>query len=394
MFKNSVYIAGISFLVALANPAFPESYKLQPGDRVQLTVVGVSGLEHSATVQQDGSLRLPLAGRLTASGKDIDDLTNSLAALLAEREGIRPDTVLLEIAEYRPIYVIGPSGGGGLVTYRPGLTVLQAAIQASGDGNNSELRLLEKLEAGRTRGAVERVTEQLASALLNRARLRAERDDNSLTLPQRPESLDETRWQSLTENTKALLAERRGSFEQHLMRLKALENVLRERVDALDNERELQEESISIVQEELNSLTRNDLRGLVTQERLNSVRFRLFDARLNRLRLLSDSAAAKSDVTMIMQELRQSQQQRNLGIATELERLETQIGTLALELIQARRDLSTVRSENGLSASGEASIFEAVFFIHRSREIGSETDVEAVSSGHLLVPGDVLEIRY
>lgn len=387
------FVAALAALLCVWTQASAETYKLQPGDRISLAVVGMDELDHVAVIDADGVIRLPFIGPLAVGNKDIDEVTTSVAALLAENAGIRPESVHIAVAEYRPVYVIGAARGGGMLPFRPGLTVIQAAAQASATPGDSDLRLIELMEAGRTGSAVLASAERLAVAMLNRARLVAERDGGPLDPPEPPADLPEGRWQEMIARAEAMLRERRATFAAQLTQFDALEQVFDDRIRALDEERALQEEGIEALDSEYTQIQRLLTSGLATQERVNAVRTRLLDAQLSRLRVLSERTTARSEVTMVAENRRQTIQQRELELADELERLESRIAELDLALEQARRDLRVARTEAGAAGAGNSNLIEAEFRVHRTRAEGHGLAVSSVEPGDLLQPGDVLEIR-
>lgn len=133
----SVWAAGSPAIAA-------ESYPLDAGDVVSVSIVPKPELNRDMTVGLDGTIFLPLIGYLNVRGRTIDQLREDIPNLMSgavyrERiEGesvlvtIASDEVLVEIANYRPIYVDGSVEQPGELPFTVGLTVRQAVAAAQG----------------------------------------------------------------------------------------------------------------------------------------------------------------------------------------------------------------------------------------------------------------------
>ena len=128
--------AGISACTSYhpAPPAFHEAinqpYMLDAGDQVRVTVFDQAGLTNTYSVDQSGYVSFPLVGSVPARGRTAKQLEADIAAQL--RQGfLRSPDVSVEVARYRPIFILGEVGAAGQYSYVPGMTV-QKAIAAAG----------------------------------------------------------------------------------------------------------------------------------------------------------------------------------------------------------------------------------------------------------------------
>lgn len=119
--------------VAPAPPAatIDSTYKLSPGDRVFINVFNQPELSGEFTLDGDGRFSMPLIGTVDARGLTPLDLE----ALLVSR--FRPDylvnpRIFVQVANYRPYYLIGEVASKGAFPYQPGLTYLEAIANAGG----------------------------------------------------------------------------------------------------------------------------------------------------------------------------------------------------------------------------------------------------------------------
>ncbi|PLW76702.1 polysaccharide biosynthesis/export family protein [Cohaesibacter celericrescens] len=117
--------AGDAFHKSLVGP-----YTLDSGDRVRLIVFNQTDLNNEYTVDQSGYVSIPLIGNVVARGKQTSELAKNIASRL-DNGFIRNPDVSVEIAQYRPFFVMGEVKVAGQYAYVTGMTV-QTAIAISG----------------------------------------------------------------------------------------------------------------------------------------------------------------------------------------------------------------------------------------------------------------------
>lgn len=107
------------------------SYVLGPSDRVRVRVYGEGDITGDYEVDTNGYISVPLAGRVKASGLTTRQLERSVATAL-QRGLLRDPRVNIEIAIYRPFFILGEVKKAGEYPYKSGLTVLDAVASAGG----------------------------------------------------------------------------------------------------------------------------------------------------------------------------------------------------------------------------------------------------------------------
>ena len=107
------------------------SYVLGPNDRVRLKVYGEADITGEYEVDSNGQVSIPLAGHISAAGLTTKQLERSITSALAKGI-VRDPRVNVEIALYRPYYILGEVKKGGEYPYRLGLTVMDAVASAGG----------------------------------------------------------------------------------------------------------------------------------------------------------------------------------------------------------------------------------------------------------------------
>jgi polysaccharide biosynthesis/export protein len=151
MLQRSVRVGGLSFLFALLvccataslsprafaqgqplpSAATTGSYTLGPNDRIRLKVYGEADITGEYEVDSNGQVSIPLAGHITAAGLTTKQLERSIKSALTKGI-VRDPRVNVEIALYRPYYILGEVKKGGEFPYRLGLTVMDAVASAGG----------------------------------------------------------------------------------------------------------------------------------------------------------------------------------------------------------------------------------------------------------------------
>jgi polysaccharide export outer membrane protein len=107
-------------------------YRLGPGDMVRIITYGEDPLTGEFRVNDQGGIALPLAGTIRAAGRTPHELENAVAAALTKGDMLKKPSVSVEVATYRPIYVLGEVNKPGQYPYQPGMTVVSAAAVAGG----------------------------------------------------------------------------------------------------------------------------------------------------------------------------------------------------------------------------------------------------------------------
>jgi polysaccharide export outer membrane protein len=120
---------------ASAQPLAPASaapdYILGPNDKVRIKVYGEPDIGGEYEVDGSGYVSVLLAGRVKAAGLTTKQLERSITSALSKGI-VRDPRVNVEIAAYRPYYILGEVKKSGEYPYRLGLTVLDAVASAGG----------------------------------------------------------------------------------------------------------------------------------------------------------------------------------------------------------------------------------------------------------------------
>jgi polysaccharide biosynthesis/export protein len=117
--------AGSAFHKTLVAP-----YQLDSGDRIRLIVYEQKELNTEYTIDQSGYISVPLIGNVAARGRQTTELAAEIARRL-QNGYIRNPDVSVEIAQYRPFFIMGEVGKAGQYAYVSGMT-MQTAVAIGG----------------------------------------------------------------------------------------------------------------------------------------------------------------------------------------------------------------------------------------------------------------------
>lgn len=109
-----------------------KNYRLGPGDQIRVITFGEEQLTGDFRVSDTGSLDIPLIGVVPANGLTTSELASEITQELVAKKLFRSPSVSVEVAEYRPIFILGEVSHPGQFPYQPGMTVLSAVAVAGG----------------------------------------------------------------------------------------------------------------------------------------------------------------------------------------------------------------------------------------------------------------------
>lgn len=146
-------LTGFATSPAVAQASGATSYQIGPRDQVAIRVFEEPRLNVDVRVDEDGTVRLPLVGRVPAEGLTENELAARLKQIL-ERELLQRASVSVEVLEFRsrPISVIGAVHRPGSLNYSGRLTLLEAITAAGGlaDNHGDSIFVLRRADNGLT----------------------------------------------------------------------------------------------------------------------------------------------------------------------------------------------------------------------------------------------------
>lgn len=134
--EESRYPANASSTPSAGPPLLPASqarqvYRIGTGDKLKVTIYNNEKLSGDYHVGGDGKIALPMLGRVAVGSLTLDEVTALLIGRLADGYFLNPN-VTVDMAEYRPVYILGEVQKPGQYPYAEGMTVYRLVAQAGG----------------------------------------------------------------------------------------------------------------------------------------------------------------------------------------------------------------------------------------------------------------------
>ncbi|RVC71002.1 hypothetical protein EN759_01690 [Mesorhizobium sp. M00.F.Ca.ET.038.03.1.1] len=341
------------------------------------------------TVQEDGTISLPLLGSVPVANRSAqqvqDDLVETFNQLLG-RKGL----VNILSLERSPIYVLGPVKNPGSFKYAPGMTILHAVALAGGL-NQSSSEPWQQIEAVRETqkrsGAIDAMVKLLARAAV----LEAERDG---TAPKIPSQLLELAGPTEAANLVNEQSDRRNALAmarkyRERASLAALE-AAKQDVVAYGHMESL-DELVKLRQERVNTMQTLVNRKVLNVTMMDQAQAELSDAEQRRQDALNRFSSAKQRVASLEAEVMQARADHTNDLEVELETTENQIATNVHDLSASEGVLYTLPVTRAqFAAQFTANANRVTYQIVRQSPAGP---VSIESDGMtLLRPGDLVNI--
>ncbi|MBC2859352.1 polysaccharide biosynthesis/export family protein [Stappia sp. 28M-7] len=106
-------------------------YRLDSSDVLRVIVFGQQDLNNTYTVDQAGYIAMPLIGSVAARGLTVRELEAQITNRL-KNGYLRDPDVSVEVATYRPVFVMGEVSNAGQYPYVAGMTAQNAIATAGG----------------------------------------------------------------------------------------------------------------------------------------------------------------------------------------------------------------------------------------------------------------------
>lgn len=154
------------------------------GDRLKVTFAGNADLSGEFRVQSDGAITLPVLGPFAVSGKTAADISKMIAARFAQNaRSAGSNNVVVDVIEWRPVFVTGTVSKPGAYPFMPGMTVLHAVSQSGGFYRIADGDISTFINVAQNMSRIQEVRQQLAHNLIQVASLTAEKAGSSELKP-------------------------------------------------------------------------------------------------------------------------------------------------------------------------------------------------------------------
>jgi protein involved in polysaccharide export with SLBB domain len=132
---RSCHLSALScvlFLLVVSGSGKAEDYTLDSGDALRVTVMGETNYPIEVTVDDRGTISLPLLGEVSARGLTTAGLAQAIKKEFKDQNLILDSFVQVDLRGYRPFFISGAVANAGSYPFSPGMTVRHALAIAGG----------------------------------------------------------------------------------------------------------------------------------------------------------------------------------------------------------------------------------------------------------------------
>jgi len=401
-------VAGISLAATAAcpSPASAAEYLLGPQDKVRLKVYEWrasrdvifewTALNDSFVVSADGTLFLPFVGQLRAEGTAPGDLARAIGDRLMQHMGLsRQPDVAVEIAQYRPFYIVGNVKQSGEFPYRPGLTVLQALGIAGGlPVREDDVSRLER-EVITGQGDVGLLALNNVSLIARKARLQSElagSEDIAFPSELKDRASNETIALAMDQERR-IFAIRKDSLATQLRSLRELKDFLQQELASLEQQLTFHDKQIQLIQKELAGVSNLVQKGLAVAPRELSLEGTVAQMQSDRLAAETSMLRVRQEMSKTDIEILNLSNQRSSEIAESLRETQQQLNEVTSKSDTAVQLLheTQVTAPALLALRQNAAKAKPIFTIVRPKDGGTEE--LAAQETTLVEPGDTVKVE-
>jgi polysaccharide biosynthesis/export protein len=114
-------------------------YQLDSGDKLRVVVFGQEDISGEYAVDGSGFISMPLINQVEARGRSVTDLEKEIAQRLQSGNLLVNPSVSVQVATFRPFFILGEVRQPGQFPYVEGMTVLTAVAMAGGFTYRAEM---------------------------------------------------------------------------------------------------------------------------------------------------------------------------------------------------------------------------------------------------------------
>lgn len=343
------------------------------------------------TVQEDGSVSIPLLGSVAVASQSEQQVQIALAQSF-QKKFERKGMVNVLLLERPPVYVLGPVKTPGSFKYMPGMTVLHVVALAGGlDRDRSTIDPWQKIEAVRTIEKRNSSINSMLKLLARQAVLRAERDGSTPKVPARLVKLvGSTEAASLVDEQedrrKAVAMARHDRQRSAQDAVDSAKQDLRmyTRTDALDDLVRTRQERVDAI------------RGLVEKNvapkaALSQVQAELSDAEQRRQDAFNQYSMAKQRLAQLENDALRAKADLTNDLSVEIELVDHQIVDNQHEIEAGDGVLSTLPATRAKFAETTAKAADQISYVIVRQTPSGPVRIDS-DGMTVLRPGDLVEI--
>jgi len=366
------------------------SYRLGPGDKLHIAVLNNPDLSGDFTIQQSGNVSLPSVGRIEVVGHNLEEFEDEVIRRLRESGLLNPQ-ITVDVAAYRPIYVVGDVKLPGRYPFEMGMTVLQALAVAGGFLTLDDQTLKLRLELLEAQDSVDTLESDHLAAIAKRARLSAERDGaGEIQFPQEVvERQKDPLVAGLIDSENRILATHRTAIEGEVAILENQRAQLHDEISNLNDQLKSVEKRSQLIETEQRDVEYLFGKGLAAKARVLELQRLQTDVQRDRLGIAAFVARANQEISKVDLSITNLRNERLDRILGDLAAVEQLIGQLEIRQ-RTGKDILALRQAISMQPAMRLVLVGEKFVITRDQGSGPE-DMKATDQSYVQ-PGDVVRI--
>ena len=365
-----------------------DAYKLEPGNRLKISIYGRDDLTAEYRVNDRGQVRIPTLGVFDAAGRLPAQLEAAVRQAF-ERVLMHPGNVAVDVIERQPIFVTGLVAKPGAYRFSSGMAVIHATTLAGGTTSSAAVFPTEAL---RERSHIRGAKEEMKHLIARQARLVAERDgkDDIAIPPDLEKLVGRERAAQVIDDEKDALKRQRDLMEREKTALEA--SIKENKIELAAFEMELTNigEQRRLRQATLDRIQVLSEKGLTTQQHMTDTRILLTSVDRDAQYAIANIARSRQNLERAERDLAVLWLERRVTISKELQTIEEQLEKQREIIDVANRVIDRIA---GLPSALLTEDHEPEFRFEVMRKSGDdELHVIAATETTKLHPGDVLRV--
>ncbi len=387
--------------LAIPHIATADEYRLGSQDKLTIrvaewqTVEGTfrdwSAVNGEYTVGPSGTLSVPFAGELPASGKTTSEIAAAIGQALQRKLALsdKPEASV-EMAQYRPFYISGEVQNPGQFPYVPELTVLKAISVAGGIRRNADYGPQLGKDLVTAKGNFDISDDQRIRLLVKRARIDADMAGKaSFEVPKEAEA--DPRLPAIVADEMTILTSDQKALKLKLEALSDLKGVLQSEIESLQKKIVNQQQQVDLAQQQLTSIGPLAQKGLIANARLLDSRQSVADLQGKILDYETAILTAKQAISKATQDAIDAQNTLSSNLATDRQQTEADLNEAALK-VNMQKGLMAQASDPSMRSASDTDQQPSLLYALVRVVDGKSSEISAKEDTPVL-PGDVIKVK-
>ena len=363
----------------------PDAFRLAPGDRISLIVVGQPELSVTLAVDNNGEIQVPLIGTVKVAGDTLAECEAKISNGLSQGY-LRDPSIFVNLAEARPVHVLGDVRSPGTFPYRYGSIVKSAIANAGGIGTGikPDTGLADFLAADER---VRVLTATKDRSLLRKARIEAQLAGEKTFTPPSESSLG-TDFKSAVEEEQKIFETAAQAYETQRKLLEDQRPLMAQESKALDGQITAQQEQISLLKSEVDAISSLKGKGLARSNSLLELGLNLSTKESDLWKLTADRSRLQLVINDLDARIAQVDRTFKEQLLAELSVIQKTLFEIDISLPSAE-----VQRANRYKTIGKAMDRAAPYEVKITRVGMKDVESFIATETTRLEPGDIVEVR-